>query len=101
MACQLVCTDIVVCSVYNTCRYPCLLIAFSWPHVPQVFLSFKMLLTDGATSQTYDVEGCLAYVFNIQGFMTHIIIYRNGTPKEMSDRFIRGVTATGSWWHPW
>eukprot|EP00877_Chromochloris_zofingiensis_P007069 jgi/Chrzof1/2615/Cz11g22160.t1 len=67
----------------------------------KVFLSFKMLLTDGATSQTYDVEGCLAYVFNIQGFMTHIIIYRNGTPKEMSDRFIRGVTATGSWWHPW
>jgi hypothetical protein len=40
----------------------------------QVFLCFKMLLTEGSSAM--QVNGCLMYVFNIQGFITHIVVYR-------------------------
>lgn len=40
----------------------------------QVFLCFKMLLTSGSSAM--QVNGCLMYVFNIQGFITHIVVYR-------------------------
>jgi hypothetical protein len=40
----------------------------------QVFLCFKMLLTSGSSAT--QVNGCLMYVFNIQGFITHIVVYR-------------------------
>lgn len=45
------------------------------------------LLTSGRVTQ---VDGCLLYVFNIQGFITHIVLFRNGTPAEMADKFIGG-----------
>jgi hypothetical protein len=39
------------------------------------------------------VEGCLLYVFNINGFITHLVAWRNGTPDEMSRAFIGGRSA--------
>jgi hypothetical protein len=33
-----------------------------------------MLLTQGSSAM--QVNGCLMYVFNIQGFITHIVVYR-------------------------
>lgn len=44
--------------------------------VLQVFVCFKMLLTSGST-QPAQVDGCLMYVFNIQGYITHMVLYRS------------------------
>ncbi|KAF6253991.1 hypothetical protein COO60DRAFT_364180 [Scenedesmus sp. NREL 46B-D3] len=67
------------------------------PTSNKVFLCFKMLLTQGSSAT--QVNGCLIYVFNIQGFITHIVVYRNGTPKEMAEKFIGGSTMAGPDWH--
>ncbi len=37
-----------------------------------------------------DVEGCLLFVFNINGFMTHLVVWRNGLPVENTKKFIGG-----------
>jgi hypothetical protein len=43
----------------------------------QVFLCIKMLLTSGGGgASAAQVDGCVMYVFNIQGFITHIVLYR-------------------------
>eukprot|EP00878_Enallax_costatus_P012419 GHUV01012970.1.p1 GENE.GHUV01012970.1~~GHUV01012970.1.p1 ORF type:complete len:368 (+),score=90.38 GHUV01012970.1:207-1310(+) len=77
------------------------------PTSNKVFLCFKMLLVsdDGMAAA---VDGCLMYVFNIQGFITHILVYRNGTPKEMAAKFIGGSGAVvaefdkdSRWQHYW
>lgn len=67
------------------------------PTSNKVFLCFKMLLTSGSSAM--QVNGCLMYVFNIQGFITHIVVYRNGTPKEMAEKFIGGSVSAGPDWH--
>jgi hypothetical protein len=36
------------------------------------------------------VEGCLLYVFDIDGLITHLVVWRNGTPEEMSEAYIGG-----------
>lgn len=41
------------------------------------------------------MEGCLLYVFNINGFITHLAAWRNGTPDEMAEQFIGGRAAPG------
>lgn len=41
----------------------------------QVFVCFKMLLMSGS-SPPGQVDGCVMYVFNIQGFITHMVLYR-------------------------
>lgn len=38
-------------------------------------MCFKMLLTSGS-SPPGQVDGCVMYVFNIQGFITHMVMYR-------------------------
>jgi hypothetical protein len=35
-------------------------------------------------------------VFNIEGFITHIVVFRNGTPAEAADKFIHA----GAGWRP-
>ncbi len=42
----------------------------------QVFLSFKMFLTETEGGRTSSIDGCLMYVFNIQGFITHMVMFR-------------------------
>jgi hypothetical protein len=44
-------------------------------YLAQVFVCFKMLLTSGS-SPPGQVDGCVMYVFNIQGFITHMVLYR-------------------------
>jgi hypothetical protein len=58
------------------------------PTSNKVFLCFKLLLADSSATSTLALQGCLLYVFNIQGFITHLVMYRNGTPKEAADKFI-------------
>jgi len=42
-----------------------------------------------------DVEGCLLFVYNINGFLTHLVVWRNGTPEEMAAKFIGGRSTGG------
>jgi hypothetical protein len=64
----------------------------------KVFLCFRMILTDpeaggsgGRVRTSASIRGCLLYVFNIQGFITHMVMYRSGTPAEMDAKFIGRV----------
>lgn len=34
---------------------------------------------------------CRRYVFDIEGFITHMVVFRNGTPGEAADKFIHAV----------
>jgi hypothetical protein len=58
----------------------------------QVFVCFKMLLTSGS-SQLAQVDGCLMYVFNIQGYITHMVLYR------CVEAGFKGVWGRGSFIH--
>jgi len=43
----------------------------------QVFVCFKMLLTSSGLLPA-QVDGCLMHVFNIQGYITHMVLFRSG-----------------------
>ena len=69
------------------------------PNSDKVFLCFRMILADPVTAgsggggwqTSTTIQGCLLYVFNIQGFITHMVMYRSGTPTEMDAKFIGRV----------
>jgi hypothetical protein len=64
--------------------------------VLQVFVCFKMLLTSGSDLPA-QVDGCLMYVFNIQGFITHMVLYRS-VPFHVSTLSVfRSVCGSLAW----
>ena len=70
-----------------------------------MFLCYRLLLSKDsrhrrARGSVEDVEGCALYVFDISGYMTHVVVWRNGTPEEAAEKFIggggRGSLGSGS-----
>ena len=79
------------------------------PYSNKVLLAFRLLLVDASgggsslnsgdggkggvvasptAAAPVDVEGALLYVYNIAGAVTHLVVWRNGTPDEMKARFV-------------
>jgi hypothetical protein len=65
--------------------------------VLQVFVCFKMLLTSGSDPPA-QVDGCLMYVFNIQGFITHMVLFRSVSKSVYGSIWQAGTHNTVSLW---